>query len=350
MAVDWMRGLAVLFMIQHHATDLLVPALRTDRAYAVLDRIDGLVAPAFLLAAGFSLGLVQVRSGAAPWRLRRTLFRLAQVLLAATFVNWLWFPLRQEPRWLLRLDILHCVGLSLLLALPMAAALARRPAVLRATAVLTGLGLFAVTPLMEQVTGTLGNFVNVNEGSVFPLLPWAGYVFLGLALGAAGGERRAILTSWIAGVGLLGVVGFLLTPLWEGLYPLHGFWISDPGRHADRWALCCAILLALLALERRAAARFLASAPVRFVDFFGRASLSAYVVHEILLYYPIFGFSFQGRWGQRCGWLGYALLTAALIAATYVICRAYAAGAKAMRRFWGTRTRFAYRGQDRSVL
>jgi uncharacterized membrane protein len=350
MAVDWLWGLSVLFMIQHHATDLLIPALRAGRAYGLIDRVDGLVAPAFLLSAGFSLALVQVRSGGSPARLRRTLFRLGEVLLAATFVNWLWFPLRQEPRWLLRLDILHCVGFSLLLALPLAAALAHRPAALRVAGTVTGLALFAVTPIAERFTGWAGNFVNVNEGSVFPLLPWAGYVFLGLALGAAGAEGRTPLLRWSVWVGLLGVAVFLLTPLWQRLYPPHGFWISDPGRHGDRWALCCAILIALSALERRASAGVLSSGPVRFVDFFGRASLSAYVAHEMLLYYPLFGFSFHGVWGERCGWLAYSLLTVALIGATYAACQAYAAAEKGVKWLWGASKRFAYRRQHRSVL
>src|SRR6185436_14639841 len=55
LAVDWLRGLAVLVMIQCHAMVLLLPELRATHTAAVLYRIDGLVAPSFILAAGFSL-------------------------------------------------------------------------------------------------------------------------------------------------------------------------------------------------------------------------------------------------------------------------------------------------------
>jgi uncharacterized membrane protein len=354
MAVDWLRGLSVLFMIQHHATDLLLPALKLDRAYAMLDRVDGLVAPAFTLVAGFSLGLVQVRSRGSRSRVSRTLFRIAQVLAAATFVNWLWFPIFREPRWLLRLDILHCLGFSLLLALPISVSLARRPSALRFVALAIGLTIFAVTPLLERVPGSLGNFLNVNEGSVFPLLPWAGYVFLGLCLGAAAGEGRARLRSWTIAIGLIGGLVFVLTPLWQVLYPPHTFWISNPGRHGDRWALCCAVLLGLMAVERRVPAQALASAPLRLpvglVDFFGRASLSSYVVHEMLLYYPIFGFSLTGSWGNRCGWLLYSVLTSLLIAATYAGCQAYVLAEEVAGKLWQALLRFAYRGPRRRVL
>src|SRR5437667_125911 len=56
-AIDWLRGLAVLVMIQCHAMALLKPELRSGPFYGVLTWIDGLVAPAFILAAGFSLSL-----------------------------------------------------------------------------------------------------------------------------------------------------------------------------------------------------------------------------------------------------------------------------------------------------
>ena len=55
-AIDWLRGLAVLFMIQTHALGLLQPALREGSAFAALQWVDGLVAPAFILAAGAATG------------------------------------------------------------------------------------------------------------------------------------------------------------------------------------------------------------------------------------------------------------------------------------------------------
>src|SRR5438552_19197661 len=109
-AIDWLRGLAVLFMIQTHALALLRPELRAGALFSTLQWIDGLVAPSFILAAGFSMALTQVRAAAQPgarWpRFRRTLRRLGEVLAVATLVNWAWFPLVREPRWILRMDIL----------------------------------------------------------------------------------------------------------------------------------------------------------------------------------------------------------------------------------------------------
>ena len=60
-AIDWLRGLAVLLMIQTHALALLRPELRSGALFDSLQWVDGLVAPSFILAAGFSMALTQVR-------------------------------------------------------------------------------------------------------------------------------------------------------------------------------------------------------------------------------------------------------------------------------------------------
>jgi hypothetical protein len=79
------------------------------------------------------------------------------------------------------------------------------------------------------------------------------------------------------------------------------------------------LLLVLSAVETRSSASFRASAPVRFVDLFGTSSLAAYFFHEMLLYYQVRGVSLAGVAGGKCGWLQYALLTAAVIATTALL-------------------------------
>src|SRR6185295_15217255 len=191
-AVDWLRGLAVLFMIQTHALALLKPALRSGRGFDALQWVDGLVAPSFILAAGFSMGLTQVRAAAAPGaadarrrRMRRTLRRLGEVLGVGVLVNWMWFPIFRQPRWIVRMDILPCIGISLLVALPILFLLAPRPRALRWAALLLAAVVFAVAPYAEAAGPPWDRFLNGHADAVFPLLPWAGYVYLGAAVGAA---------------------------------------------------------------------------------------------------------------------------------------------------------------------
>ena len=319
-AFDWLRGIAVLVMIQTHAKVLLRPDLRKGDFFQWLDRIDGLVAPAFIFAAGFSLALVQVRgalAGQRAARVRKTLVRLGEVLLVATLVNWMWFPLLREPRWILRLDILHTIALGLLLALPIFAALSPRPDLLRWAAIALAAAAFGVSPLVEHVKGPLAPLLNGANGTVFPLTPWAGYVYLGASAGAtaaSGGRKK--LALWLAGLLVLGAILWTQSDRLAAAYPAHDFWVTNPANHAQRWTQICALALLLLLAERLWSAR---GPAVSFVEVFGTSSLAAYFFHLMLLYFRIFGFSFEALWGARCSWPQYWMLVALLIALTFVL-------------------------------
>jgi len=318
-AFDWLRGLAVLFMIQCHALSLLRPPLRDSALGQQLVWLDGLVAPSFIFSAGFFLALVQVRgasSGSRGRRVVKTLRRLAEVLFVATLVNWMWFPIFREPKWILRVDILQCIGLALVIALPLMALLAPRPLVLRAVALVLGVATFVLSPYGENVHGAWAALANQSTGAVFPLLPWAGYVYLGASAGATAGlGELGRLVRWTAGLAFLGLV------LWKGPslpgYPAASAWL--PGNHGNRIVILCGLVLVLLALEYRVRGGWKGSAPVRFVEFFGASSMAGYFFHEMFLYYEWFGFSFHRYWGDRCGWSNYWVLTGALIACTYLM-------------------------------
>ncbi|MHB8420304.1 MAG: heparan-alpha-glucosaminide N-acetyltransferase domain-containing protein [Myxococcales bacterium] len=321
LAFDWLRGLSVLVMVQTHALALLRPELRAGPLFDRIQALDGLVAPSFTFAAGFSIALVQVRgarAGQRARRVRRTARRILEVLFMACVVNWMWFPVFREPVWLLRLDILHCIGLSLLLALPLLALLAPRPRAIPWVTLGLALLAFGLAPLAEAARGPLAHFVNVSSGSLFPLLPWAGYVYLGATVGALAAldERRRLL-AWLVALAALGWAVHLAPTLWERLYPPHAFWITDPTNHGNRWAIVCLLVLALLWLERRIPQGLATSAPLKVINVFATSSLAAYFFHEALLFKPLLGASFEGLWGNRCGWPLYWALTALLLTLTF---------------------------------
>ncbi|HET9754019.1 MAG TPA: heparan-alpha-glucosaminide N-acetyltransferase domain-containing protein [Myxococcales bacterium] len=323
-AFDWLRGLAVVVMVQTHSLALLRPELRSGRFYAALQWIDGLVAPSFILAAGFALALVLARSSAQPGgrarRLRRTLRRLGEVLAVGTLVNWMWFPIFREPRWIFRVDILQCIGVALLLALPALALLAPRPRALRWVALALAALVFAVSPYGEQVRGPLAALANDQTGSVFPLLPWAGYVYLGAALGATfavGGARATAV--WLCGLAAAGAALWMATPQLAAIYPPHHFWVTNPANAARRWTQVSLIALLLLGVEQRWEAGLRASLPVQIVELFGTSSLAAYFFHEMLLFYRLFGLSFDRFFRDRCSWPQYWALLPLLLAMTWAL-------------------------------
>lgn len=327
-AFDWLRGVAVLVMIQTHALVLLKPALHAEALFNWLVRLDGLVAPAFIFTAGFSLALVQVRgarAGTLRAQAQRSASRIGEVLLVATLVNLAWFPIWREPKWLLRVDILHCIGLSLLLVLPLLVGLAARPRVLRWVMLALAAAVFGAAPLFENTQGLASLFLNsrfgvldATTGAAFPLLPWSGYVFLGASAGASAGlESPRALWAWLGLLLALGCGLWAFDGFFRDLYPPHDFWVTNPANHAQRWTLVVA-LVSLLRLLESLRPRVADMAAVRFVTTFGTSSLSAYFFHEMLLYFRTFGvFSFALYWREACDWGQWAALLVALEAMTY---------------------------------
>lgn len=327
----------MVVMIQTHSLVLLQEALSKDRFHAWLVRIDGLVAPSFIFSAGFALALVQVRAALAAAskplsearaarkaQALKTLKRIGEVFFVAEVVNTIWFHTWRAPQFLLRIDILHCIALSLFLVLPLLVGLASRPQLLRW--LMLGLAgvVFGVSPLLEPVTGWLAIFVNTRAGiidesigSTFPLFPWAGYVFLGASFGATVGMMKSErqLWQWLGLLWGLGAVLWLFDGAVRDAYPAHNFWVTNPANAAQRWTL----VLSVIALFRLIETRFPSSPTSRLaalVGTFGAASLSGYFFHEMLLYeyhVGIFTKLFRG-W---CDWVTYWPVLAALVFATW---------------------------------
>ncbi len=327
-AFDWLRGVAVLVMIQTHALVLLLPSIRGQELFRRLVSIDGLVAPSFIFSAGFALALVQVRAGLAGRRseqARKTLKRILEVLLVATLINFIWFPMYRAPKWLFRIDILHCIGISLLLLMPVLVALSPRPKLLRWTTLLIALAIFAVAPLGEQVTGVAQLFLNTNPGvlddttgAAFPLLPWAGYVFLGASFGTtiAAMKEEQELWSWLGLLMGLGAVLWWNAEAIRTLYPAHQFYVTNPADAARRWT-CVLALVAVFRLIERRWPKLTPTPAAKWLGGFGAASLSAYFFHEMLLYQRWVGV-FARFFREQADWPLFWVLVAALIAATWV--------------------------------
>ena len=315
-ALDWLRGGAVLVMVQCHAMNKwLLHELRGSALFHRLDFVDGLVAPSFLFAAGFSLALVQLRAGATAERIRKSARRMGEVLAVAVLLTAIWFPVFREPRWLLRLDILHCLGLTLLFVLGVLWALARAPALLVPLFVALGAGAFALAPLAEHAPAWLSPFVSTKLGnppstpseSIFPLLPWAGHVLLGAAAGtvAARHGRRA-LAAWLLGQALVGSALWWNADAVTALFPPHDRWVNGAAWHGNKFAWVTGMALLLLGVERLVQG---APGPLRRgLERLGTSSLSAYAVHQLAL----------SRQQPVLGWGAYWAATAGLLAFTYV--------------------------------
>src|SRR5207245_9310318 len=83
-------------------------------------------------------------------------------------------------------------------------------------------------------------FLNQHGDAVFPLLPWAGYVYLGAAIGSATAEKGPRGAAvWLAALAAAGIVVWSLTPWFAALYPPHEFWVMNPATGSPRGTTVC---------------------------------------------------------------------------------------------------------------
>jgi uncharacterized membrane protein len=213
--IDWMRGLACLMMFQTHCYDSwLSPQARQSRFFMYSQLGGTFPAPLFLFLAGISFALVTEKlwqKDIPPAQIARTtilrggeifvyglLFRLQEYVVA-----WGWAPKSD----LLRVDVLNTIGLSMMLlglvcwlVLAVGSGRQTRPARFRRQAlILTAAGTAMLISLLtpplwtswqptwlpwpiESYVDGVHNMGTPQQG-IFPVFPWTGFAFAGLAAG-----------------------------------------------------------------------------------------------------------------------------------------------------------------------
>src|SRR5215472_14667284 len=193
--LDWMRGLAVVIMIQCHTFNSFARTdVRGGGPYVLSQFIGGMAAPLFLFMAGMTFGF-QMESLARrePSAFRRWLFALkrAGYIMAIAFAfrisNWIASLPRPELGEIFKVDILNSMGLGM-------AAFAGL-AVLNAQdrirfAIAGGLIAAALAPVIANRDWTgvpmiVQDYLVAGENpGRFPFFPCAAYIGFGLAAGS----------------------------------------------------------------------------------------------------------------------------------------------------------------------
>jgi uncharacterized membrane protein len=252
--IDQLRGWAVIIMIEVHCVNVwLQPALRPEW----LNYLNGLVAPSFTLAAGFSLTLSTFRTdGTLRPFWPDTARRLGFILLCAyalhapgfTLADWTVLATPQKLRELFKIDVLQCIVFSLLI-LQALARIIRHPRVF--TWVALGLAIWVpiVSPyiwgqgvgdgLWLPIRGLLNGNADRGVQALFPLFPWIAFPAFGAFLGgvyrwgrvesAAKGQARMSEVGWLLGLLLLGLGLWLFGSNFKQTWLWKGSWIQSPG-------------------------------------------------------------------------------------------------------------------------
>jgi uncharacterized membrane protein len=330
--LDWIRGIAVLIMIEAHVVDSWTAAPdRFTKTFAWAMVVGGFGAPLFLLLAGVSASLSagskfrrtsDVR--AASQAVMRRGFEIFLLAFAFRFQAWIlgW----ASPRTLLRVDILNVMGPAIIAA----AALWGAWTTLRGRAfgfLLATLATTLLTPIVRQmpslalIPDPIEAYIRpVGAMTSFALLPWAGFVFAGACLGvlldAVGPDssgrsssREARLNlAFGAGGALIAVTAyaasFLPTP-----YPRSDFWTTSPAFFFLRLGLLTMVIAGAYVWELRPGGGEKWS-PARQL---GRTSLFIYWIH-VEMVYGLISIPLHHALKLRQTWVALALFAAFMLA------------------------------------
>jgi uncharacterized membrane protein len=297
--IDWLRGLAVVIMIEAHTIDAWTvddQAVRTLFKFKMLQFLAGWAAPLFLFLAGVSVALAaasHLRKGKtvaeASWAVQK---RGWEILGVAYLFRLQSYMLSPGTVWqgMLKVDILNIMGIAMAGA---AWCWARGRTERARTLWLLVPAAFCV--LLSQYTegwawpGLLGDklqgYIRLTPaGGNFMLFPWAGFVFIGAWLGRllvinrdAVADRRFHTRLALAGLAIV-IAGYIGMSL-PTFTPHSTFWHGSTSFFLMRLGVMLLMFsVAWLWMKRPRASRW---SPMVV---FGQTSLFVYWVHVEIVY------------------------------------------------------------------
>jgi uncharacterized membrane protein len=309
--VDALRVFAAVQMIQGHTIDaLLAPPYRSGAIFEGWTFSRGLTSTTFLFAAGLSFVLASAGAKdpalARRRRVRRglELFAIGYLMhapVAVLFGSDVGTAMAEA----LSVDVLQCIGVSLLLmelvAFLFASTRARALAALSLGLLLLFSAIFCEKLVPAGPSFAFTSYVSVRGGSLFPLVPFGAVVMLGLAVGLwlfhDGGHRAPVR---LLSLGALATpLGYLLTRLLPAL---------DPRVSPGHLLLKLGLVALLGALFARLCSRVSRLWP--WLSALSSETLFLYVSHVWLLYAAHVGA--RARWGSTLS-PGQALLAALVL-------------------------------------
>ncbi|HWQ11031.1 MAG TPA: heparan-alpha-glucosaminide N-acetyltransferase domain-containing protein [Holophaga sp.] len=343
--IDQLRGWAVIVMIEVHCVNVWLPE---GMIPGWLNYLNGLVAPSFILCAGYSLALSTFRPDGSIRPFAPTAKRLGFILLCAyalhvpgvTLADWTVMGTPQRFRELFKIDVLQCIVFSLLILQGMAR-LIRRPAAYAFAALAAAAAVAWAAPFLWRpgvadgwwlpVRGLVNGNTDRGVTALFPLFPWFSFAAFGSVLGAAYRHMRVLPAEggsrwsearWLT---TLAASGALLI-LWGTWQSGHSIWSGTlPASEADRLynatlpsvvqriGMVCAAggVLGWVQLLRKPW-----PGPA-VVDAASRESLLVYMLHLNLIFGVLLAAPIRSTFGwgwHALGWWGTLTLTAFVIA------------------------------------
>ena len=300
--IDIIRAFAICMMLEGHFIDgLLAPEYRDENNlfYATWHYIRGMTAPVFFTVSGFIFTYLLIKEqnpAKMGWnhvRVQKGIRRginliIIAYLLRANIFN-LFTPGYTDMN-VRRVDVLHCIGLSLLFLIAFYLLTYRRKNRLRMSIMLLGTTFvaFFFEPIYSHLTYeylpmALANYFTKENGSVFTIFPWFGYASLGGFMGFLFYKNREnphLYRNMIIWYILLGVI-LITFPYWMGkiadTLQIHSLQLIAHGDYLIKRIGNVLLFFALFMILRH-----VITSPT--LQKIGQNTLSIYVIHYIILY------------------------------------------------------------------
>lgn len=295
--IDWLRGLAVVAMIEAHTFDSWTAlGERASTAYWVIQVIAGAGAPIFLFLAGVSVSLasgIKIWRGADQWEASKAMQRRGWQIfgLALLFRVQAFIVSPGSKLWgILKVDILNIMGPAIVGA-AIVWGLVRQPWRRFAALAACAVAFSVLTPVVRAATwfAVLPDplewyFQPRATHTNFTLFPWAGFVFAGAAVGllierTRDARQEARVNLWLGLGGLAVAAAAFAGSLYPSIFPNSDFWTSAPSFFFLRVGLLTAGIAGAYLWMRRPTAHHYSP-----LLQFGRTSLFIYWIHVELVY------------------------------------------------------------------
>ena len=301
--IDWMRGLAILIMIEAHTLDSwTLTADRYTEGFRWSVILAGFAAPMFLFLSGLSVSLAassgERKTGSAALSARHVrrrgweIFGLAYLFRIQAYI----LNPKAMLSGMLKVDILNIMGPAIVATSALwhvAGDYRRRLGAFAAAALAITLTtpLVRTSTLIDRLPPFLQWYLRATPGkNNFQIFPWAGFVFAGAFVGVlverARSERQAErrLHGWMLPCGLAFAAACYAGSFLPSIYADSNFWTSSPMFFLLRVGIISATLSAVYFWEQRP--RLLGAWPAwqSPMAVFGQASLFVYWVHVELAY------------------------------------------------------------------
>lgn len=296
--IDAMRAWAILMMLQGHFIDgLLDPVFRdTDNnVFNVWLYFRGITAPVFFTVSGFIFTYLLIRGpqkGLENPRVKKGVRRGLQLLLIGYLLRMNVFGLFSGDIYdsFYLVDVLHCIGLSILVVIGVYLFASKRKSYVFPTILLgITLLLFLFEPIYKQwsfalLPDALANYFTKANGSVFTIIPWLGYATIGGFISILFTRFKDYRYLYPVAISTAAVIGFILIYFsslgFINLYRLSGvelFKMIENNNYLFIRLGDVFMAFAIFMLFRQ----FMTNKTVLKI---GASTLSIYVIHFIILY------------------------------------------------------------------